>query len=152
MTATADPGETAMSQPTMPDSPMDAVRRLYEENEAKTSNAMETLVAGHGYSELLAFSTSNVVALMRISGTIMDSLVRNLRVAGRTDIARLGTQQARTEDKLEMVLQAVEKVESRLASMEKEATKAVEAAQGSGGGGRARTEHVRATRSEETAS
>ena len=136
-----------MSQPTSPESPMDLVRRLYGDTESKTSTAMDTLVSGNGYSELLAFSTSNVLALFRIGSTVMDTLVRNLRLAGRTDIARLGTQQGRTEDKLEYVLQAVEKVEQRLASLEKEATKAVEAAKG---GSKARSDHLRASRPEGT--
>jgi BMFP domain-containing protein YqiC len=34
--------------------------------------------------------------------------VRNLRLAGRADIDRLGRQLARTEDKLELLLQEIE--------------------------------------------
>ena len=44
----------------------------------------------------------------------LDQMVRMTRLAGRTDISRLGTQLARTEDKLEHVLQVVEQLESEL--------------------------------------
>ena len=40
----------------------------------------------------------------------MDLIVRNLRLAGRADIDRLGRQLARTEDKLELLLQEIEEL------------------------------------------
>ncbi len=43
-------------------------------------------------------------------------MVRNLRLAGRTDVTRLGRQLARTEDKLERVLQEVEELRKELAA------------------------------------
>ncbi len=88
--------------------PDEQVRRLYEEAEAKTAAAMEQLVGRDAFGELLAKVTENVVALTKIGNDGLDLVVRNLRVASRRDIARLGAQIARTEDKLEMVLQEVE--------------------------------------------
>ncbi len=88
--------------------PDEQVRRLYEEAEAKTAAAMEQLVGRDAFGELLAKVTENVVALTKIGNDALDLVVRNLRVASRRDIARLGAQIARTEDKLEMVLQEVE--------------------------------------------
>lgn len=108
-----------MSQPATGDSPMDLIRRLYEDSESFNADAMEKIVNGNGFSELLALSTSNILALMRLGNTGMDQFIRSLRLAGRVDMARLGRQQARTEDKLELVLQAVEKLESRMAAIEK---------------------------------
>jgi BMFP domain-containing protein YqiC len=39
-------------------------------------------------------------------------VLRNLRIAGRSDVDRLARQLARTEDKLELLLQAVERLEA----------------------------------------
>ncbi len=83
-------------------------RRLYEDAEARTAAAMEQLVGRDAFGELLAKVTENVVALTKIGNDVVDLAVRNLRVASRRDIARLGQQLARTEDKLELVLQEVE--------------------------------------------
>jgi len=83
-------------------------RRLYEDAEARTAVAMEQLVGRDAFGELLAKVTENVVALTKIGNDMVDLAVRNLRVASRRDIARLGQQIARTEDKLELVLQEVE--------------------------------------------
>jgi hypothetical protein len=46
--------------------------------------------------------------LTKIAFDVADLIVRNLRLAGRADIDRLGRQLARTEDKLELVLQEIE--------------------------------------------
>ncbi len=88
--------------------PEQEARRLYEDAEAKTAAAMEQLVGREAFGELLAKMTENVVALTKIGNDVLDLAVRNLRVASRRDIARLGAQMARTEDKLELVLQEVE--------------------------------------------
>jgi hypothetical protein len=84
------------------------LRRVMEDVENRTTLAMEQLVAGEGFAEMMAGFTANTVALTRISGDVMDLVLRNLRLAGRSDIARLAHQLARTEDKLELLLQAVE--------------------------------------------
>jgi hypothetical protein len=74
----------------------------------------EQLVQRNAFGELLAMATENVVALAKISADVGDLAVRNLRLAGRRDIARLGQQLARTEDKLEFVLQEVERLQDEL--------------------------------------
>ena len=74
----------------------------------------EQLVQRNAFGELLAMATENVVALAKIGADVGDLAVRNLRLAGRRDIARLGQQLARTEDKLETVLQEVERLQDEL--------------------------------------
>lgn len=93
----------------------DTARRLYEDAEKQTASAMEQLVQSNSFGELLARSTENVMALTRIGFDTMDLVVRNLRIAGRKDVVRLGSQLARTEDKLERVLQEVERLRDELA-------------------------------------
>jgi hypothetical protein len=95
-------------------SPTEEVQRLYEEAESRTAKAMETLVARDSFGELLAKVTENVMSLTKIGNEAMDMAVRNLRVAGRQDLIRLGRQLARTEDKLELVLQEVETLQDEL--------------------------------------
>ena len=95
-------------------SPTEEVQRLYEEAESRTAKAMETLVARDSFGELLAKVTENVMSLTKIGNEAMDMAVRNLRVAGRQDLIRLGRQLARTEDKLELVLQEVEQLQDEL--------------------------------------
>ena len=94
--------------------PSEEVQRLYEEAESRTAKAMEGLVGRDSFGELLAKVTENVMALTKIGNEAMDMAVRNLRVAGRQDIVRLGRQLARTEDKLELVLQEVERLQDQL--------------------------------------
>jgi hypothetical protein len=48
--------------------------------------------------------------------------VRNLRLAGRRDITALARQIARTEDKLELVLQEVERLQEQLAGTDSSST------------------------------
>ena len=97
-------------------SPTEDVRRLYEESESRTAQAMEQLVSRQSFGELLARVTENVVALTKIGTDIFDLAIRNLRLAGRQDIIRLARQLARAEDKLELVLQQVEGLHDRLES------------------------------------
>jgi hypothetical protein len=97
-----------------PLTPAEQVRRLYEEAEERTSTALEDLVASEGFGEILAMVTANSMAVIKIASEGLDTVVRAMRLAGRNDIARLGRQQARTEDKLEYLLQMVEKLEQRL--------------------------------------
>jgi uncharacterized membrane protein YgcG len=94
--------------------PQEQVRRLYEDAEARTASAMEELVGRNSFGELLARMTENAMALTRIGGDVLDLTVRNLRLAGRQDVTRLARQLARTEDKLETVLQEVERLQERL--------------------------------------
>jgi hypothetical protein len=99
--------------------PTEEVRRLYEDAEKRTANAMEELVKRDAFGELLGRATENILALTRIGNDVADLVVRNLRLAGRRDITQLGRQLARTEDKLEKVLQEVERLQDQLADAER---------------------------------
>ncbi|HTP19441.1 MAG TPA: hypothetical protein VMJ65_07550 [Solirubrobacteraceae bacterium] len=91
-------------------SPEQQVRALYEEAESNTAKAFEALVNKPSFGQLLALSAENTAALTRIAFDGVDLLWRNLRLAGRADIVRLSKQLHRNEDKLERVLQEVEKL------------------------------------------
>ena len=96
--------------------PAGEVRRLYGEAESATAEAFERAVSRPSFGVLLAWMTENVVAVTKISTDVFDLVLRNLRVAGRQDITRLARQLNRTEDKLELVLQEVERLRDELAS------------------------------------
>ena len=93
-----------------PPTPEEQVRRLYEDAEARTASAMERLVGREAFGEVLAMVTENVLGLVKIGNDVGDLVIRNLRLASRRDIANLARQIARTEDKLELVLQEVERL------------------------------------------
>ncbi len=95
-------------------SPEADVRALYEKGETDTAKAFEDLVAKPSFGRLLALSTENIAALVRIGADFADLVLRNLRIAGRADMTRLGRQLHRTEDKLERVLQEVEQLRDEL--------------------------------------
>jgi hypothetical protein len=86
------------------------------EVEERTAKAAEQIVHGDAFGELLARVTQNVMGLTKIGFDVLDLTVRNLRLAGRPDITRLGAQLARTEDKLERVLQEVESLQQQAAA------------------------------------
>src|SRR6266536_4870775 len=94
--------------------PGEEAQRVYEEVETRTARAMEALVGRDSFGELLARVTENAMALTRIGFDAFDLTIRNLRLAGRRDIVELGRQLARTEDKLESVLQEVERLRDDL--------------------------------------
>jgi hypothetical protein len=91
------------------------IDRLLERVEAQTAAAMEELVATDGFGVLLARTAENAAALTRIGSEAPELALRNLRVAGRRDVVRLGQALARSEDKLERVLQEVEELRDELA-------------------------------------
>ena len=93
----------------------DEFRALYEQAESATAKALEELVAKPSFGWVFARSAENVAALARISSDVADLVLRNLRLAGRADIARLARQLRRTEDKLERVLQEVEQLRDEAA-------------------------------------
>jgi hypothetical protein len=95
-------------------SPGDQVQALYEQAESETAQAFEELVSKPGFSVLLARSAENVAAITRIGSDFADLVLRNLRLAGRSDVTRLARQLQRTEDKLERVLQEVEELRDEL--------------------------------------
>jgi len=94
--------------------PEQEVRRLYEEAESRVAKAAERVVARDSFGELLAMVTENAVAVTRIGNEAMDLVLRNLRVASRQDINRLTRALGRTEDKLEQVLQEIERLRDEL--------------------------------------
>jgi hypothetical protein len=94
--------------------PEQETRRLYEEAESRVAKAAERVVSRDSFGELLAMATENVVALTRMSFDALDLVWSNLRLAGRRDVTRLARQLGRTEDKLELVLQEVERLRDRI--------------------------------------
>lgn len=96
-------------------SPDEQVRALYEDMESRTAKAFEEAVSKPSFGALLARSAENVAALTRMGNDFADLVLRNLRVAGRSDVTRLARQLQRTEDKLERVLQEVEQLRDELA-------------------------------------
>jgi hypothetical protein len=94
--------------------PLAQVHQLYVAAETRAASALESLVGSNAFGGLLATSASNAMALARLANGGIDRGVRALRVAGRADVADLGRQLARTEDKLERMLQLVEELEGRI--------------------------------------
>jgi len=94
--------------------PLAQVHQLYVAAEARAASVLESLVGSNAFGELLATSASNAMALARLANGGIDRGVRALRVAGRADVADLARQLARTEDKLERMLQLVEDLEGRI--------------------------------------
>ena len=95
-------------------SPAEQVGRLYEQTESEAAKATERLVGSGGFASLLGQLAENSAALTKLTGDALDLAVRNFRLAGRRDIVRLSRQIARTEDKLERVLQEIEAVRDQL--------------------------------------
>jgi hypothetical protein len=91
------------------------VRALYEQAESRTAQAFEELVSKPSFAMLLARSAENLAAMARIGSDFGDLVLRNMRLAGRADVARLARQLHRTEDKLERLLQEVENLRDELA-------------------------------------
>src|SRR3954452_14998790 len=98
--------------------PDEQVRRLFGDAEKRSAAAMEELVHRDSFGELLARVTENVMGLTRIGFDVLDLTVRNLRLAGRADLTRLGRQLARNEDKLERVLQEVERLQDLVGKLD----------------------------------
>jgi hypothetical protein len=94
--------------------PLAQVHQLYVQAETRAASALESLVGSNAFGGLLATSASNAMALARLANGGIDRGIRALRVAGRADVADLARQLARTEDKLERMLQLVEELEGRL--------------------------------------
>ena len=94
--------------------PAETAKRASEATEARLAAAAEQLVARDSFGEVLAMVAGNAVALTRMGTDVADSVVRNLRLAGRRDVVALSRQLARTEDKLERVLQEVEALQEEL--------------------------------------
>lgn len=98
--------------------PTEQVMALYEQWESQAGLAGERLVGSRGFAGLLGQLAENAAALTKLGADTMDLMLRNLRLAGRRDVVRLARQLARTEDKLERVLQEVEELREELAGRE----------------------------------
>jgi hypothetical protein len=94
--------------------PLTQAYRAYEQLEAQLATALEQLVATDGFADLLATSATNMMAATRIANVTMDRMVRSTRLATHQDVVELARQLARTEDKLERLLQAVEELGDRV--------------------------------------
>ena len=99
-------------------SPADEVQRLYNETESEIAKAMEELVSRDSFAALVVRMTENVMGVAHIVGGAIDLAVRNTRLAGRADIVKLARQQGRTEDKLEKLLQEVERLQRQLETLQ----------------------------------
>jgi hypothetical protein len=97
-----------------PPTPEEQVRALYEDAEGRMAKAFEGVVGRDAFGVLLARMTENAVALTRIGNDVADLFLRNLRLAGRQDVTRLARQLNRTEDKMELLLQEVERLQEEL--------------------------------------
>jgi len=104
-----------------PNTPDQQLKRLFGQAEKQTSKAVEDLVHRDSFGELLARTTENVMGLTKIGFDTLDLVVRNLRLAGRPDLLRVGKQLARNEDKLERVLQEVERLQDQVKGLEEAA-------------------------------
>jgi hypothetical protein len=97
------------------------VARLYEEAEGQAAQAGEHLVGTQGFASLLGQLAENAAALTKLGNDAMDLVLRNLRLVGRRDVARLARQLGRTEDKLERVLQELEDLRDQLDERDEQA-------------------------------
>jgi hypothetical protein len=75
-------------------------------------------VTRDGARPQISVYVENVMGIAQIATGAIDFVVRNLRVAGRPDVTRLARQIARTEDKLELVLQEVERLGERIDALQ----------------------------------
>jgi hypothetical protein len=86
----------------------ETIRRAMADAEGRMAAGMEQLVAGQGFSQLLALAAENAVALTTVNAELWDLLLRNLRLAGRADIHRLERHLNGIDDKLEALVQEIE--------------------------------------------
>jgi hypothetical protein len=84
------------------------LRRAMADAEGRMAAGMEQLVAGQGFSQLLALAAENAVALTTVNAELWDLTLRNLRLAGRADVHRLERHLNGIDDKLEALVQQIE--------------------------------------------
>ncbi len=107
-----------MIEVAQPTDPLSSAYAAYEQFESRLSTAMDQLVGTNGFAELFTTSATTAMALTRMANGAIDQAMRTTRLAVRHDVTSLARQLARTEDKLERVLQMVEKISDRLDSLE----------------------------------
>ena len=88
-------------------------RQELHEAESTLAASMERLVNGRAFAALIGLAAENAVSLSRINAEVWDLVLRNLRIAGRGDVDRLGRKLNRIDDKLEMLLQEIERLDER---------------------------------------
>lgn len=101
------------------DPPADGVHpfRQYVDDFLSTATpGLEEVINSKSFGTMLAQTAGNLVALQRIGNEMTDLALRNARIASRADVTSLHRQLARSEDKLEMVLETVERLEDDLAA------------------------------------
>ncbi|MDI3332010.1 MAG: hypothetical protein QJR09_14960 [Micrococcus sp.] len=108
-------------------------RQYLDDVLAAASPGLEEVVNSRAFGHMLSQTAGNLVALHRLGNDALDLVIRNARLAGRADVTSLHRQLARNEDKLEMVLETVERLEDELAEeRRRNAALAEEAAQRDG--------------------
>jgi hypothetical protein len=129
--------------------PQEQLQQLFGQAEKQTASALEQLVHRDSFGEILARVTENVMGVTRIGFDVLDLTVRNLRIAGRPDLIRLGRQLGRNEDKLERVLQEIERLQDQVEKLEGKGTRSNGGSRSSNGRSRSRSGSSR-TRSKST--
>jgi hypothetical protein len=86
------------------------VRQAFSDAENRMAEAMEHVVAGKGFAQLLGQAAENAVSLTTLNAEVWDLVLRNFRMAGRSDIHRLARRLNEIDDKLEMLLQEIERL------------------------------------------
>lgn len=114
-----------MPEETTTTNPIDAVKDAAESVEGRFARALEGLVARDGFGEVLALVAGNTAAIVKRGSDSADQMIRAMRLAGRRDVVDLSRQLARTEDKLERVLQEVEALQDQSRRTEAPLPKAV---------------------------
>jgi hypothetical protein len=87
----------------------------YEKTEATYAKVMEEVATSEAFGALLSRTAENAAAMMNLWAGACDAVLRNFRLAGQQDVARLGGRIAQTDDKLERVLQELYAVQAKLA-------------------------------------
>ncbi|HRO30251.1 MULTISPECIES: hypothetical protein [Micrococcaceae] len=90
-------------------------RQYLDDVLAAASPGLEEVVNSKAFGHMLSQTAGNLVALHRLGNDALDLVIRNARLAGRSDVTSLHRQLSRNEDKLEMVLESVERLEDELA-------------------------------------
>lgn len=92
------------------------LRGQFDDFLSTAAPGLEEVTTSKAFGTMLAQTVGNVVALHRVGNDVLDLAIRNIRLAGRADVTSLHKQLARTENKLEHVLEVVERLEGELAT------------------------------------
>jgi hypothetical protein len=91
------------------------MRQYVDDFLSAAAPGLQEVVNTKSFGAMVSQTAGNIVALQRIGHEVADLTLRNARIAGRADVTSLHRQLARTEDKLEAVLETVERLEDELA-------------------------------------